>query len=173
MVSNIHALLSILLLTVCSQIHAEKSAAAESLFPQRSDVQALAPAGMPVTIDSVTISEVDKGCKVTYQLTNKSHERLKTVRVYLDIYDATTLQHRRFEDVDSVDVAPFSRVERTEHHTGCLREDERGVIVVWEAESERSVWKVDHPKLAVAIEKCLRGKPYSLPKASWWVVVEK
>jgi hypothetical protein len=128
---------------------------------------------MPVTIDSVTISKTDDGCKVTYQLVNKTNEKLKTVRVFLDIYNATTLRHRRYEDVDRVDVAPFSRVERMEKHTGCLREDERGVIIVWQAELERSVWKVDHPKLVVAIEKCLQRKPYSLPNASWWVAVEK
>ncbi len=154
-------------------MHAEQLAAAGSPSVQRSDVQVLTPSGMPINIDSAAISGADDGCKLTYQLTNNTKEKLKRVRIYLDIYNATTLQHRRSEDVDSVDVSPFSRVNRMEEHTGCLREDERAVIVVWEAESERSVWKVDHPKLATAIEKYLQGKPYSLPKASSWVAVEK
>jgi|GEM_PF-5715543 len=128
---------------------------------------------MRVNIESAEVSKADDGCKLPYQLTNNTDEKLKRVRVYVEIYNATTLQHRRSEDVGSVDVAPFSRVERMEDHTGCLRKDEGAVIVVSEAESDRSVWKVDRPKLLLAIDRSLQGKPYSLPKASWWVAVEK
>jgi len=60
-----------------------------------------------------------------------------------------------------------------EDHTGCLRKDEGAVIVVSEAESDRSVWKVDRPKLLLVVDRSLQDKPYSLPKASWWVAVEK
>ena len=173
MISSLRAVISILLLLVSSQVHTEKLAVAESSFLQRADVRVLTPSGMPVNIDSAAISGNDDGCKLTYQLTNNTNEKLQIVRIYLDVYNSTTLQHRRSEDVDSVDVGAFSRVGRMEEHTGCLREDERAVIVVWEAESDRSVWKVDHSKLAIATNRCLQGKPYSLPKASWWVAVEK
>ena len=54
-----------------------------------------------------------------------------------------------------------------------LAKDEGAVIVVSEVESDRSVWKVDRPKLLLAIDRSLNGKPYALPKASWWVAVEK
>jgi hypothetical protein len=171
--SNIPALTLILLSLLCSQFQAEKSAAGDSPPVHRSDIQVLVPPGMPVSITSPAIEGTEYKCKLTYQLTNNTNERLKRVRLSLEIYNPTSLQKRGPGDEDSVEVAPHSRIDRMLEFTGCMREDERAVLVVWEAESEPSVWKVDYSKLVTAVVRCLQGKPYSLPKASWWVAVEK
>jgi hypothetical protein len=171
--SNIHVLISILLFLVCSPIHTDKLAAADSPFVQRSDVQVLVPPGIPVSIDSVAIAGADDNCRLTYQLTNHANEKLKRVRISSYIYNPTTLRHRSSGGDDNVDLAPLSRIDRMQEFTRCIREDERAVLVVWEAESEKSVWKVNYAKLITAVARCLQGKRYSVPKASWWVAVEK
>ena len=46
-----------------------------------------------------------------------------------------------------------------------LRKDEGAVIVVSEAESDRSVWKVDRPKILLVIDRSLAGQALFAPES--------
>jgi len=129
--------------------------------------------GLPIKLVSVIVESKEESPILRYRVTNESNEHIKEGRITVRFYRRDKELITWYVEGTKWDIAPHSSSDIVTDIEKEITRADVVLIVVTQVEGEKSLWKVDSSKLNEAIRNYLRGKPYTLPKAEWWELVEK
>ncbi len=152
------------MLAVCVGLAGFVNAQVKDVMPERIPVKSMLSSGLPVSVEFVTVTQIENDSLVTYSIANKDAQKLDAVEISLIVFKADGDARGGEGWRQSLDLAKDASVDFSRRMKTKIMSGDRVVFFIHKVKGQAGEWETNSTKIIDAAKAFISGNNYTLPE---------